>query len=456
MNVKRASKAIVALILALSVITASFIVAFAAEPTLGQVDEEDPLEASASYVIYRDGDLTLAINVATRVIDFRGSDTSEVVQNTIDQLNGTGRIHIREGAYPISAPIWITCNVSGSGNGTIIKSASDGIKGSMIVVGWPSRYGADRPLYNVTVSGLQIDGSGEDYPNAGYGGLSTALLNHGMLSNLYIHNIPKSHGISLQGTYNTTVTRCYIENIGFGDQYASGIAMGSEYQRIGLTSSYNLIDGVVIKGASMAGIDIEPGHNNTIRNVGISGLTSWIGGGAWGISIFNVPGMSVSSDNVIENVSIHDPPNTGIYAQGISRLTLKSVSIFGAQSVGIYASNADRLRIVDCTIRTLGTSGIFLLESKNMTVRGCLIGNLLDAAAGRGIIMTSDDPSAPSISNLVLGNVITNMEYAVLFNGSSTDFCALIDNVALGCIYGFLLLGSNNIDENNIIISPTE
>ncbi len=62
---------------------------------------------TASYIIFKDGNIIYAKNGITGKVEFQGSDASVVIQSAIDTLTNGGKIFIKAGTYTINSNITV-------------------------------------------------------------------------------------------------------------------------------------------------------------------------------------------------------------------------------------------------------------------------------------------------------------------------------------------------------------
>jgi len=83
---------------------------------------------TASYIIFKEGDMVYAKNGSTGKIDFSGTDASTVIQSAIDNLP-SGKIYIKAGTYIISSAIAPKSNIEIVGEGinkTVLDASNQG------------------------------------------------------------------------------------------------------------------------------------------------------------------------------------------------------------------------------------------------------------------------------------------------------------------------------------------
>ena len=106
--------------------------AFAATPTSTFTISPGIYPGAPSYTIWKEGNTYFAKN-SNGKIEFSGTNASQVIQAALDALPNGGKIHISQGDYYLSSPIWIKYDGivltgesvgSDSGYGTILRAST--------------------------------------------------------------------------------------------------------------------------------------------------------------------------------------------------------------------------------------------------------------------------------------------------------------------------------------------
>jgi hypothetical protein len=394
----------------------------------------DTLDVSATdlpaytYQVYP----TYVVNAAGSKV-YSGSATA-CIQWANDKTPNGGTVSLAAGTFALTGKIWINKNLVGAGSSTILVAAKNLGTDTMVQV-------AKRDfssLTGVTLANFQVDGKGATYTSGVYGCVELVRATYCTLSNLYIHHFPKSHGIMFQASSYNTVQNCQISNIGYGGQYASGIAAGTQVS--GVTSAYNKIDGCTISACSMAGINWEPGNNNVVSNTVIKSLTSW-SGRTVGISIWTKSGYPASNNNQFVNVQV-DCKDTNLITQKTSGTVITNCKFTGATSSAVYMSDCSGVTVSGTKVVTSGGHGIYTWNCNKVKVASCDVQDGSGAKKGRGIWINTDS-SHTSSGNTITQNKVYNCYYGILF-GSKTISSTVSYNVASNCYVEYKIPSSSN------------
>ncbi|MGQ9644490.1 MAG: hypothetical protein ACUVT3_11585, partial [Ignavibacterium sp.] len=107
-----------------------------------------------SYIIFREDGKILARNGKTGVIDYAGTNASEVIYLAINALTTGGEIIIKTGTYLISATIGMKSNVHLKGESNVIFQVASGVN---LGVDGILRLAYD--IENVTIENIVFDGN---------------------------------------------------------------------------------------------------------------------------------------------------------------------------------------------------------------------------------------------------------------------------------------------------------
>jgi len=166
-------------------------------------------DASYAYLIFRKGNWFYVKNGSTGLIEFSGADAADVIQKAIDavEVQGGGRVFLKQGTYPLSRTIIIKDNVHLVGEHWIktVLKLQDGVNDDVI----------RGVAYNVILENFTIDGNKLNQ-TAGHG--IHACLQWGLLRRLYIFNT-KQDGIFVgddaltsELKYILTIYECFISD----------------------------------------------------------------------------------------------------------------------------------------------------------------------------------------------------------------------------------------------------
>jgi len=380
----------------------------------------------------------------TSVLDASGKTVytgtaTACIQWANDKTPSGGTVSLAAGTFSITGKIWIDKNLVGAGTSTKLVAAKNLGTDTMVQVA-KRDFSA---LSKITLSNFEVDGKGATYTSGIYGGIELVRCTYCTLSNIYVHHFPKSHGIEFQASSYNTVSNCRISNIGYGNQYGSGICSGS--QIAGVSSTYNKIDGCTITGCSMAGVDWEPGNNNIVSNTVIKSLTSW-SGRTTGMTVWNKGGYANSNNNQFINVQVDDD-DTNLISIGTTGTVVKGCTFTGAKSSGIYTSGCSGWTISDNKVITKGGHGVYTWNSNSMKVTGNYVEDGSGAKKGRGIWITSDSTHTSS-GNTISSNKVVNCLYGILF-GAKTVSSTVTNNVVTGCPTEYKITSGNTVSNNS-------
>lgn len=245
--------------------------------------------SEASFIVLTDGSLVYAKNGETGLVDFWGSNASEVIQAAIDGLGlHGGMVLIREGSYVISSTIRVPGNVTLSGVGFATRLVlADYANQEVIENKHPDAY-VDS---NIVVRDLQIDGNGAwQTLEAPVRAIFFSKVSHSRVEGCWIHDVsvgsPGSPAILGQftdglvvwgntiydnryaGVFLSLGTNCIVSNNVFINNHravylanhlsgvveGNQILRGDEGVRMYVTASNNLIKGNLIKDNREEGI----------------------------------------------------------------------------------------------------------------------------------------------------------------------------------------------------------
>jgi len=157
------------------------------------------MEEVASYIIFREGELTKAKNGQTGLIDFSGTDASTVIQSAINALTSGGKIFIKAGTYLITSEILLPSNLNIEGEGRSLYSATT-VGGTILELGYDGNIfkNKDNPTIATRIARLTINGkrATRTLGTGIYGKFRTCLF-----EDLHIYDMDES-GIIIEDTAN--------------------------------------------------------------------------------------------------------------------------------------------------------------------------------------------------------------------------------------------------------------
>ncbi len=318
-------------------------------------------------------------------------------------------VFLAAGTYTISKTINVNRNLVGAGMDQTRLVATGNNNWGLLEINNSDR----SQLTGVTVSDLELDGRGAEFPNGQYGGLQTVNVDHCVLERLWIHDIPLSNGIELQGNSHHNVVRdCLVERIGYGGQYGNGICAGNMIQNI--IVEYNLIENCTVRGCSMVGINWEPGRHNVVRNciVEVTAGMSWSGGQANGITESAPSGWPLCTGNQYVDCTIIAPTGMAFEVWGDNILIDGCVVNTPEQHGGwLWCDGTAGLTIRNSTWHC-GPSCIYVANCDNVVVEGNHFYGVRDNNTGAGVRFIANAGSSHG-NHLVTNNYIEGFRFAV-------------------------------------------
>jgi hypothetical protein len=345
--------------------------------------------AQATYVIYKSGANTNALNTGTGVIDYSNADPGLVISDALYALNGAGggTVNIKTGTYILLTSVYFCHNVETS-PGVIThypysNVALVGDSGAILKVGYTPVANEHMPNYgpfdgnalvvlykgeNNQIKDIELDGNNIAGTN-GIASTSSASerSNYFLIENCIIHDFAYSNdaaldyadgrGIYLDGVENTTIRNVYSY-----DNFL-GIEVG-DYQSTRIDSSHdriidsNCIDndvmgiyayhtpGMIISGNYVSGSHGD--YSPTIEGAGI-----WVGESNLASNHYVINGNTITScvtgvradgsDNILSNNQIIYNDRWGVTGTSWSQISNNMIlnngqdtSLSGANRSGIY------------------------------------------------------------------------------------------------------------------------
>jgi len=245
--------------------------------------------SEASFVVFTDGFLVYARNGETGLVDFWGSNASEVIQAAIDGLGlHGGMVLIKEGSYVISRTIRVPGNVTLSGVGFATRLVLADYANQEVIENEHLDVYVDS---NIVIRDLQIDGNGAwQTLEAQVSAIFFSRVSHSRVEGCWIHDVsvgsPGSPAILSQftdglvvrgstiydnryaGVFLSLGTNCIVSNNVFINNHravylanhlngvveGNQILSGDEGVRMYVAASNNLIQGNLIKDNREEGI----------------------------------------------------------------------------------------------------------------------------------------------------------------------------------------------------------
>lgn len=289
--------------------------------TDGLAFEPESTVSEASYIIYKDANITYALNGRTDVIDFSGLDSGIVIQSAINALDiSGGKVFIKAGNYILTSSTSILVinksNVifEGEGEGTLFI-LSNNVNNDVIRIATVS---------NVTIKNIKIDGN-KNSQTAGNGIVLSGEGKNIVIENVRIENI-KNDGIRVANKTSSGFTYILIHNVKIYNVDGNGIApqdwwtvsncfidtTGNHgiimpgYIPTQVGSSYNVIDSNRVSNTGEMGIALDNGASyNTLTNNYIQN-TTWHG----------IAMEDTCYNNLISGNTVQDAGQVGISSFG--------------------------------------------------------------------------------------------------------------------------------------------
>ncbi len=244
--------------------------------TLSTVIEAGSNVDTASYIIFKDGNMVYAKNGTTGEIQFRGEDASGVIQNALDNFTDNGgKIYIKTGIYTITSPINInTKNTIIEGeNVTTTKLDANNVCNVININGLVTK-----ALFRVSLKNIHL--------YRGIIGLNATYWVGGHIENVNI-SYCTTHGIyadhmytnmfeNVESKYNTldgVHFEHYNNQIGFyncaineNNRYGFNIIDGVETYLVNCNAEQNKNYGILLQGCyagRISGYFESNAHNNT-------------------------------------------------------------------------------------------------------------------------------------------------------------------------------------------------
>ena len=327
-------------------------------------------------------------NMSTGMIDYSGTDAYTVIQETINNSNGT--VYISSGTYELSNVLIGKNNtiIVGEGHTTILRNNSV----------------SERVLYfdnvtYITIKNIQID---QNYTNAIVEGAKSAVYLRGVMNftieNVEINNSGKESLLIELSKYgyisNVATTTGRLETLRDGVDIISSSYINLNGLRImsgddGLVyrnSSYINTENVLIYGRSnnpgiklRGAFDYETTHHLNLNNIIITDKT-------WGIQAWISNDTVSISDITINNLIITNISGTGIYYKNgnttnnpyaIHDISINNFNILnsGSRHIQIDGNSSRDVYFINGNLRNSTSYGIYLLGVKNATFDNVLVEN---------------------------------------------------------------------------------
>jgi parallel beta-helix repeat protein len=413
----------------------------------------DGTSVYVAYSIYKDGSgYTCAKNSATGAIDFRDTNSRNVIQKAIDKLSG-GCILIKAGTYSITQTIYTnSVSIIGEGNSTVLD-ATTSCTGSVIRASnnyWTmdNRYMTARPN-GITVGNMQIDGNRAVRTNGLLEGVGFISALNSRMVRIYVHDLIGGNALYMSNSQYCSISDCQIYNIGDSTaaHYGSGIAFGKA-SGIAVASSNIDIDNVLISKVSMSSVDLKPANNVVITNCVFREAMTWNGHATLVINMAPASGYAANDHITITGNNVYGafgefilltPSSNSVVSNNIITYTAGSVW-------AIYSTGSHDNRITGNIIKTVSRDAIISVDCSSILVEGNTISDTTSSKSDYGVRFYTS--SGSSLYNVIRSNQVSGFNYAIVANGQS-DHTTVSYNTITNCNAGILLSGSSNSNLSN-------
>jgi hypothetical protein len=418
--------------------------------------------ADFSYLIFGDRKGNYyAENGITRVVDYSGTNGSQVAQNCLNALATSGGKIVFTGKINLDTPLTIqkgytkgNLEISGFGPSTqlLVSQGSDGIQ----IIG-DQAFGYGGP-YHVVIRDLALTTKAS--PNGTFMSTGIYIKNwFGVdIENVMIFYANKS-GILIEDSANVHLDNVYVEG-GTGTEYG-GI---KPLNGVGfwLRGSKDTYFDQCYSDTNEIGFLIDSNTNNIPRNVFLSQCEATLNNQK-GILITNADGISVS------NSLVEGSNSDGIFIVDSFRVNLFDILIIGNVGNGIMVTSQDlnmtqsEIRIIACTINSNNRNGIEILAKNGETISHVSIESSTIINSGTGARDSTDQPDQwdgininngrfIKIMGCFIGNrVETNQtqKYGIR-SLQNSDYVQIFYNDFFNNMAGnYTLVGTSNSSENN-------
>ena len=323
---------------------------------------------TASYIIFRVGDIYYAKNGTTGEVEFSGTNASYIINQVEMKLssNGGGLITFKSGVYSLSSPIKAYNNIilQGESPYATIFYAENSDMGHIIchsgyTQGSSPPFGT--PTYNFTVKNIGFQANPSD---------------------------PADRAIFIRA-YNLTVENCVFKGFyGYAVKVAYGENINLRFNKVLGTINGDGLHLLYCENAIIESNMVFNVHDDSIANVhsnwtviskniviakGSDGLGD-------GIAVWGNSHHVIITDNLVKNVAHHGISVKAYESKDPSEVTIKGNRIINACQNGIYLISTltgnDTVRyitIVDNTINNVQWRGIYILGAGY----GKIIGNTI-------------------------------------------------------------------------------
>ncbi|MBW2649201.1 MAG: right-handed parallel beta-helix repeat-containing protein [Deltaproteobacteria bacterium] len=199
---------------------------------------------TASYIIFKEGNLIKAKNGNTGQIEYKGSDALTVINNAAADLSDGGRIYIRKGTYDIgdgTIKIYDNTVLCGDGPSTLIVQSSSTDN--------PVISNVDRTNgnSNLKVCDIQVKNT------APFAGPDQVCLEFEKCNNVFVQNVyiqSVYDGIEFCRSDNCTALGCHVTALeGNTDPFGTGIEFdhmdGGNYHKVAYNYIYGFPNGIL-------------------------------------------------------------------------------------------------------------------------------------------------------------------------------------------------------------------
>ena len=363
-------------------------------PTYLKTEDIENYEIPPDYLVYKDGEVTIAVNGDTGEEDSRNTDSFTVIQYAVNNGN---HVHIKGGTYTMTDQLVLNDNnvVSGSGPETILKL--DAMTNTNIF------YATGKS--NITIKDLALDGN-KAAQNAAWGHKVGG--DESKNNNIYFVGCSNCQILHIT-TYNSTNNLILLYN--------------------GCTEC--LTDGCIAYGADWHGIEYW-------MDVANSTICNCIARDCYVQPI--VVELGTTHDCSIVNNIVSDDGSATASADGI---------LVQSCTKALVANNTCeevRIRIVNTTFSDIigNRATIQNIELAVDSDNNNIVGNYLYDQAGHGISISSD-------KNNIVGNYIYSTGANAIYLAGDSDKNNVVGNYIIDSVNGIIEDGTgnyNNISDN--------
>jgi len=367
---------------------------------------------SASYIIFKKGNVIYAKNGETGAIEFSGTDASTVIQNAIDNLT-SGRTWkekvVLRGSFTLSDTITIPSYTILDMSGSYLK-LDDNVNKNMITTENYANY--------VDIIGGILDGNKNNNSDQGVDGEQCGIFNDMVITHYSIKNVKvintTREGFYLHGSW------CHLE-----DLYASGTGKtGIELDAISYCTAVNLR----ALNCELHGFDLVGGDTLTQKPVTIIGGDIY-GASGYGLRVYRSRGAKIVGLKV-RHCGFGGTYKQNIFVDGCEAVSLQGIECSEAYEIGCYLYNSNRVNIIGGAYYNNG-------QRKAGAEYGIRLYNCTECIISGGEIF--DNQSTKT------------QRYGIYEDGGS-DYNIITNNLLKGnSVAGLYTTGANTVTDNNIV-----